>query len=245
MSVFKPVREKALQQWLAKTKRIRNVNDDFNDSIECSWQRELVPDEMHNSIFCSLGEWNSNITDIVNETGIDNLDFEDEEHRKAIFRYYTRLMLVVSEILTDFQDFLIYLKNYPGNRDTRNRRATKRFNDPSLVFSCKELFKFINNVCKHKIGNTTQSVIKYHKCNHHIDYTVKDDPAFEKKKNSLKVKNIISKKIRENMTIEIPSLEEVLKQVEYGYEVLDQALNAKRPKKRIRTRLSVYEKRDR
>jgi hypothetical protein len=244
MSEFKTIREKALDKWLTLTKRVRNINDDFSDSIECSWQNDLVPENMHSSLFCSIGEWNSNITDMLSETGVDHLDFDNEDHRQSLFRYYTRLMLVVSEILTDFKDLLVYLNDYKGDRRTKDKKATRALKNDGLEFNCKQLFFFINNVCKHKIGNTTPRALKYHKCNHHIDYTFKDDPSFTSIQNSLKVKNIETKKLKKNMTIEVPSLLEIIDQIEYGYTEIDETLRSKKKKKSKRAKLSVYEQAD-
>ena len=65
----------ALNHWLTETERIREINDDYSMSIECIWQDQLVPEEDHNSLFFSLAEWSTNITDLLSEKTYDNLRF--------------------------------------------------------------------------------------------------------------------------------------------------------------------------
>lgn len=239
---FKQIRITALDHWLTESQRLRDINDDYSMSIECTWQEELVPEDDHNSLFCSLAEWSTNISDLLSEKTYDNLKFDNQDHQEKLFRHYTRILLIVSEILTDFKDVLKYIKEYSGNRDRKNRKATKQLSNPNLEFSCSELFEYINNVCKHKIGDRGISrKIKYHVCNHHIKYSFKDDPNFIRIKNSLKVKNIKTKILKKNMKLEVPELMEILDQVLCGYIIIDKALNQKGKKKFIRNKLKIYE----
>lgn len=241
-SSFGQVRKQALQFWLDSTNRTRGTVDDFSNSYECGWQNDLVPEDKHNSLFCSIGEWNSNITDILSESSIDHLTFDDEEARQTIFRYYSRLLLISSEILTDFQDCLCYLNDYSGGHPEANKKATKQLSNPELEFSSVNLFRYVNNICKHKIGNRPSSLLKYHKCNHHIDYQFKDDPNFRRTNNSLKVKNISSKVFVPNMKIEVLSLREIIGQITFGYSTVDRALRRSGRKKQIRTKLERFER---
>lgn len=239
---FKEKRAQALNYWLTQTQRVRDVNDDYSMSIECTWQDELVPEEEHNSLFCSIAEWSTNITDLLSEKTYDKLMFDNPKHQEKLFRHYTRILLITSEILTDFKDVLKYIKSYSGNRDKRNRKATKQLSNPNLEFSCGQLFEYINNVCKHKIGDRGISRrIKYHVCNHHILYTFKDDNSYTEISNSLKVKNIKAKKLKRDMKLEIPELMEIIDQVLFGYEKIDKALRKRGKKKEIRDKLKIYE----
>lgn len=238
---FKNIRENSLNKWLSESKRTRNINDDFSNSIECEWQQELVPHKKHNSLFCSIGEWSTNITDLLDEKTYDNLSFDNKDDRQKLFRQYTRILLISSEILTDFQDFIVYVGDFTGNYHEKNKKATQRLNDINIEFTCKNLFDYINNVCKHKIGNKPTSLIKYHICNHHIDYHFKDGLSFQRIPNSLKVKNIRRKKIQADMQIEVPKLDEIIDQILYGYKALNKALNQRGKKRHIRNQLSKFE----
>jgi len=239
---FKEIRIAALGHWLTKTERIRDVNDDYSMSIECTWQDELVPEEDHNSLFCSLAEWSTNISDLLTEKTYDNLKFDSQDHEEKLFRHYTRILLITSEILTDFKDVLKYLKDYSGSRDKKNRKATKQLGNPNLEFSCSQLFSYMNNVCKHKIGDRgVSNRVKYHVCNHHIKYSFKDSPSFTRIKNSLKVKNCKTKVLKKEMKLEVPELIEVLDQILHGYDTIDKALRKKGKKKVIRNKLKIYE----
>ena len=239
---FKQVRIASFNHWLSVTQRVRTINDDYSRSIECTWQDKLVPQDQHNSLFCSLAEWSTNISDLLSEKAYDNLEFDNKDHQEKLFRHYTRILLIVSEILTDFKDLLKYLKDYSGNNDRKNRKASKQLSNPNLEFSCSELLDFINNVCKHKIGDRGISrKIKYHICNHHIKYSFKDDPSIERRKNSLKVKNIKTKIPNKDMELEVPELIEILNQVLHGYRTLDKALNQQGKKKFIRNKLRIFE----
>jgi len=163
-SLFRNTRKQALQRWVAGTNRDCDLlNDEIVESLECAWQnraRDSLGHE-HISIFCSLGEWASNISDILKDASRDRCDFLDYDHRQALYRYYTRFLLVVSEILSDFEDIV---------RETGSNCSK----DPRRFLSSKKgemhaLNGFLNTVCKHKVG-------KIHVCNHHLDIWFEDCP---------------------------------------------------------------------
>src|ERR1700678_3058593 len=98
--LFKNVREQALNYWLEQTGRQRQEMSELFVT-ECNWQNKFqVPDPdngVHYSIFCSMGDWNTNITDMLEDTRYDELDLADLCDAGILFRYYTRFFLVVSE----------------------------------------------------------------------------------------------------------------------------------------------------
>lgn len=200
---FKSVRNNARKFWLSITKRKRYINDIVVDKYECDWQENYVPEDKHNSIFCSLAEWSSNITDLLYENSYDKYDFVTCRYKMCLFRYYTRFLLITSEILTDFQDAIIYLKPYTENH---KQRARNDLTDNSLYFSSHELFEYINNVCKHKFGERGRASFKYHLCNNHINYIFKDDPNYISSPNRITINNLNTVNFQHGMDLEVPSL---------------------------------------
>jgi hypothetical protein len=112
-NTFGKVREQAFLLWQATTNRdCHGVNDDITGGFECKWQDKATLEKyQHISIFCSLGDWANNITDILKDESCDNLSFVDSEHCRALFRYYTRLLLVTSEMLSDFEEMVVLVKD--------------------------------------------------------------------------------------------------------------------------------------
>lgn len=57
-----------------------NEHDNIEQSYECNWQLKYqAPDKAqqdHYSIFCSMGEWNTIITDYLTDKRWDALDFD-------------------------------------------------------------------------------------------------------------------------------------------------------------------------
>lgn len=238
---YKSIRENSLSIWLENSKRIRGINDDFSQSMECEWQNELVPKEYHSSLFCSIAEWSTNVTDLLEDTTYDQLRFDNMDNRQKLFRHYTRILLIASEILTDFQDLIIFTSKFKGSIKDKNIKAKSKLNYSEIEFTCQNLFDYINNICKHKVGNKPIGLIKYHLCNHHIDYQFKDNPNFERTMNTLKVKNIKTKKLKPNMKIEVPKLDEIIYQILHGYKAVDKSLKKRNLNRFIREQLSKYE----
>lgn len=161
-NLFSDTRKQAFYRWKAGTNRnCRGVNDDITESFECKWQ-DRATDELgyeHISIFCSLGEWASNISDILKDDSCDYCDFLNDEHRRALFRYYTRLLLVVSEILCDFEEIVQKIES------PQPKKAREFLSDGGGEVD--SLLGFVNNVCKHKVP-------KLHRCNHHLPIWFED-----------------------------------------------------------------------
>ncbi len=109
MHKFENIRYNSLVYWLKQTKRNISIQEQYANSFECDWQNQFLPidpSKMHFSVFCSMGDWNTNITDHLEDVRYDEHLFSSEDDKDVLFRYYTRLFLLVSEILTDFQDVL-------------------------------------------------------------------------------------------------------------------------------------------
>ena len=218
-NTFKEIRLNAKSHWNTVTKRKRNktqMNDDINNAFECNWQRDLVPPDKHASIFCSIGEWATSITDFLHDSRFDNYTFSSERQRLALFRHYTRFFLIASEILVDFEDMIKHF-----NDKLKDVRAYLK--DNALSYSFDEIMGYINNVCKHKFGNLKCDA-KYHLCNHHIDYVFIDSKTFAPNRKNIRVANLKSHK---GSKIEVPALIEVINQILYCYQRLDLVLRDK------------------
>lgn len=237
MDRFRIHRIAAKKRWLKETKRVRYINDNINDALECKWQM-IIPDRnKHISIFCSIGEWGSNITDVLCDLSIDHLDFENKNHRNSIFRYYTRLLLIVSEILTDFQEFIIYFKSFKDKDKKLNQnKARILMIDRRLPFTTQQLFDYINHICKHKFADA-KKYSKYHLCNHHIDYDFKDSKSFRHDTKNICITDLTFK---ETEKLEILSLVEIINQVLFCYDKLDEILNDRTLN--IQTKLTPFAK---
>jgi hypothetical protein len=153
---FGNIRKQAFLLWEQETHRnCHLVNDDITGSFECKWQDRATEDfdYEHISIFCSLGEWANNISDSLKDVSCDYYSFSENDHRQALFRYYTRILLIVSEMLCDFEDIVKKIESLESKK-AREFLSSKKGEVNSL-------HAFINTVCKHK-------VVKLHLCNHHL-----------------------------------------------------------------------------
>lgn len=159
---FGNIRRQSFLLWEQETNRNCDlVNDDITGSFECKWQDRATIDfgYEHISIFCSLGEWANNISDNLQDVSCDNYNFLDDDHRQALFRYYTRLLLIVSEMLCDFEE-IVQKIGLLESKKAREFLSSKKGEMDSLL-------GFINTVCKHKVGNL-------HHCNHHLPIWFED-----------------------------------------------------------------------
>lgn len=230
MTRFFEYRLNALNYWIDSTNRIITdkystiPSDNLVNTFECRWQNKST--KGHISIFCSLGEWASNITDILKDESLDKCYFENEEESQLLYRYFTRLLLVVSEILTDFQDiYIVSLGLNPKNNSHKKQAAPRKF-----LFGIKEvdpdplteILNFINNVCKHK----TQHI---HKCNHHLPIHFEDNTNTSK----LDLKEFIHIKNLEFSTnkagIVMPKLSSILYTIILCYEKLNYYFESDEP----------------
>ena len=159
---FGRVRDRTFRMWEKDTRRDCSlVNDDMTSSYECEWQDQAVYQlgYEHISIFCSLGEWANNISDILKNPLCDYYDLLDEDHRLALFRYYTRFLLVLSEMLGDFEE-IVQKVTSSSSRQARESLSSSKGEIASVV-------GYINRVCKHKVD-------AIHRCNHHLPIWFED-----------------------------------------------------------------------
>lgn len=232
---FRIVRECILQQWLTETKRQRrNETDDYSQSFECSWQTcfgQSKKEDDHYSIFCSIGDWNTNLTDYLTDLRFDNLDLTEEVDKDILFRQYTKILLAASEMLTDFQDTLSTFRvgKLLTDAELSNEKSASRqeLDKKSKSGSTQRLFTFINNICKHKINNI-------HICNHHLNIHFADTATAAASPNTIRINNVdlfIPKdpntppqKIAD--TIEMPPLHYIIDTIIKGYQIVDEAFQA-------------------
>lgn len=203
------VRKNVFNLWLKKTKRSRIENyldDDISNTLDCKWQYKAEKlGYNHISLFCSLGEWSSNITDLLSEEKFDQLRFDQDPDTEILFRLYTRYMLIISEIVEDFIELNAFLKNISGKKykdKSGNDFETLYFDTNEL----KNLSTYINCICKHKYNN-----IHFH--NHHIPKAFRDSKPYDNF--YFNIENVISLKKPlseisnqklDNTVIEVPKL---------------------------------------
>lgn len=229
---YKSIRETALSTWLSGTGRQRSdETDDYSSSFECHWQNKFKDTfddkDPHYSIFCSIGDWNTNITDYLTDLRFDDLNFSNEEDKDILFRQYTKIFLTFSEIMTDFQDILStfrqgrLLKEQELNDEKKKSR--KKLDEKSSEGNTQSFFKFINNICKHKINNI-------HFCNHHLFINFADSNSPSLSSNTIRINNLnqfIPKNPTETPrkiadTIEIPKLIDIINTILKGYQIVDE-----------------------
>lgn len=214
---FGPIRERAYQVWLATTFRnCEGINDDITGSYECKWQdRARANNYEHISIFCSLGEWANNVTDLLKDTFRDAYSFTDFDQSQALFRYYTRMLLVTSEMLVDFVDILDLVM--PGHPKARRKLLSDN------PFGVDDLLGYVNTVCKHKAG-------RIHYCNHHLPIWFEDCAIPSPYDQPLRVKNL---DYRSPDSVLVPRLGDILMTVIGGYNRLHELFEADEEKFKV------------
>lgn len=214
MESFKKTRIEALEYWLGATNRKRyRRNDIVRSTYECKWQNTNIGDDEHVSIFCSMGSFTTNITDLLTDTRFDSCTFDDND--EILFRFYTRVLLVTSEVLTDFQDIIKEIKQTKSNSEAR--KSLQNTDSDILI---QNLFEYVNKVCKHKVSNL-------HLKNHHAKILFCDDPIFERKEKSLHISNV-KECLKQRGTIdfiELPKLIDIMDVIIDGYKSLDKIFN--------------------
>jgi len=234
MTQYSNIRKDTLKHWKSRSKRVFKVTDNFSNSIECSWQNAAFDlGYKHISIFCSIGQFSSHITDLLRDYRFDKYEFDQSnEINELIFRYYSRILLITSEILTDFQDLYIIadqklttkqLGRIQGKK-LRYYRDTARQNLANGTKNIKDLLDYINKICKHKTSN-------FHICNHHIAYLFDDfHKNIKKRKKRIELGNINQFTSYNNLTLEkhnkpnfivVPKLQFIIDLIIDGYKVLD------------------------
>ncbi len=225
---FGQIREAALERWKIATGRsLINLStipgtimiDDFSiGNYECKWQydaRKIKADnDWHVSQFCSLGDWAGNITDILTDFRFDSIPIGllgYDSYNQSLFRYYTRLMLIISEIMTDFVDLLIAMSICADNTAARKLLSN--------TVNVQELFDYINSICKHKTA-TYGNLTKLHQCNHHLSFFIEDSHEKQPFSRPLKIGN---NRETDPDGVIVPKLSILLSAVLDGYDALDTA----------------------
>ena len=185
----------------------------------------LTPaDTRHYSVFCGVGESNTNMTDMLDDKRYDKFIF-DQDSQDVLFRYYTRIYLIASEILTDFQDILTVFRMGDITKASNRAEITASRNElivPGQPDTIQNLFDFINKIFKHKTRNI-------HSCNHHLHVHYIDSGQPLPTVDYLGLNNAKSVlESVENGTIAnlpehiiIPSLQELLSIIVHCYQVVD------------------------
>jgi len=226
-------RRDALNYWKSKTKRVFKISDNFMGSMECSWQnRSYKLGFKHVSIFCSIGQFASHITDLLRDFRFDRYNFDQSEQiNEVIFRYYCRIFLIASEIFTDFQDLYILADEKISTKDIRALESKdlrlKQDNARTALANgsddIKILLDFINKICKHKTSN-------FHICNNHIKYIFDDFHSVQPRRKMIELSKINSFTGYDRVTlikhnkpeyIRIPKLTYIIDLITNGYDVLD------------------------
>jgi hypothetical protein len=224
MKLFGPIRIKALEYWAKQTGRElydENGNylltDSFDGAYECSWQDKHRG--KHVNLFCSLGDWACNLTDLLKDDRFDKLDLDNEEHAVVMFRFYTRAMLVISELLTDFQD--IYLHSERLKPQSSNNPIARTFYFPKETPDrVTRILNYINSTCKHKAQHI-------HVCNDHLPIHFENSIRRKRKLNYLSLTDIQT--IGKNGIL-VPDLEYLIKGVVTCYRKLNSYFNRNRQK---------------
>jgi hypothetical protein len=234
IGTFHDVRENACDAWIDGTGRIAYlatphsdlVIDNYNSGyFECRWQIDagtvMKSKNWHVPHFCSLGDWASNITDMLTDERYDPLSFgQNDAFDLALFRYYTKFLLITSELLLDFAELLHLISGKTPEKcriELSDSKSTPKIN-------INELLKYINSSCKHKIlpknGET-----KLHACNHHLPFYFEDSPTHGMLKKSV-LKNLIrigaTTTILKPVGVLVPKLDYLVTVILHCYQCLDQ-----------------------
>jgi len=196
MTNFGDIRLRVLENWYKELNRKRNdgeFTDDYSESAWCKIQNECTENGKHCSLICSLGDWLDNISDLLHDSRFDALTAENYD---IMFRYYTRILLLVSEVIEDFVMLNKQILNLPGKKE-----ASRDLEKGILASNeLKELSQFINTVCKHKTENDN-----LHVHNHHLQIEFIDLGA-DKHENQIRLNNQEWTSINHDTTILIPPL---------------------------------------
>jgi hypothetical protein len=176
-NTYGTIRKRTLEYWLKETKRIRHehtpFDDDRNYALDCNWQDNATELKYtHISLFCSLGEWASNITDLLDEEKYDNLNYHTGSDYVVLYRVYTRFFLVISELIEDFIAIYAETKNINNKKNAGESFEENYFQEGEL----QRLSDFINNICKHKYKKSDNKDMdkEMHKYDHHLPKAFED-----------------------------------------------------------------------
>lgn len=196
MQIFQTIRETVLENWNTQLSRKRDdgsYSDDYSESNLCNWQNECLAIDKHCSFICSFGDWLDNISDLLRDARFDEMTNKEPE---VLFRYYTRILLIVSEILEDIVTLDKYVKEYKGKKDATTHIEKGYFYENEL----KAISEFINSVCKHK---TERDNLHVH--NHHLKIEFVDFGNGEQA-NQIRLNNQDWTAVNKETTILMPQL---------------------------------------
>jgi hypothetical protein len=231
MPVFKYIREHSLKIWnegLVRSREEGERSDDYSKSKICSIQVACTAEGHHCSILCSLGDWLDNVSDALYDTTFDDLDTEEPDSANVLFRYYTRLLLVVSEVMEDLE--WLHLVGIGLEQNSAKRYEAGRDLEKSILANeeLKKLSGFINSICKHKAQSNN-----FHVDNHHLDILFEDGKA-TKTDNQFSIDNMIFGSMDKDTTILIPRLNYFIMIIVVVYnKVLELMMNDQQYKERI------------
>ncbi len=212
--MFQTIRQNAVSQWTATTKRQGcGLDECYADSIECAWQTRAMDDlgYCHISLFCSLADWACNMTDVLMDHRFDAMDFVDANHSQALSRFYTRVLLVASEVFADLEKIAVEAGHC---KDIASARAFLSSNTaPAWI---DDLHQFINRVCKHKFKNI-------HQCNHHLPICFEDEISRTGHANPIRVGSV---DIEGGDAIQFPRLASICDAICGAYAKIDELFQA-------------------
>lgn len=156
---FKEIRLAAVKQWYDGLRRVRRqgaLSDDYTGSLLCEWQGKCYDEDKHCSLLCSLGDWLDNISDQLTDERFDGVDKQADQ--EALFRFYTRIMLAVSEVV---EDFITVHKQITGAKN--KVLAGQNMETGCLPPGALQAFSnYINSVAKHKTEGHNLHVHNHH-----------------------------------------------------------------------------------
>ncbi|MEP7110656.1 MAG: hypothetical protein ABI760_21870 [Ferruginibacter sp.] len=156
---FRSVRLNALKLWnreLGRSRRFGALSDDYSKSEWCQIQGTCSENGKHCNFICSYCDWLDNISDQLRDERFDNLSTNTDY--LVLFRYYTRILLIVSEITQDF-----IMINKIAKKLGSKEASEKDLEENILpVKELNRLSQFINTVCKHKSERNNLQVHNHH-----------------------------------------------------------------------------------
>lgn len=217
---FGEIRIAAWEFWqtgLNRTREADGLTDEYGDSKLCVWQRGCYEGTgLHCSFYCSLGDWLNNISDELTDARFDDLN---EDKYDILFRYYTRILKLVSEVMEDFIFLHAVVKDHRNKRGIDKGAAGTSFSQNQFeAGELKQLSDYINSVTKHKSERR-----HLHVCNHHLTIVFEDFGA-EPDENQIRLDLQEWDKVNEDTTILIPSLKYLIEIIIRLHERLEELL---------------------
>lgn len=223
------IRKSALECWLRESGRlITKYSDSISETYECRW----MPETQHVSLFCSLACWAGCLTQVLSDDRYDSIDLDKsvansesyakyDERAEPIYLYHVRILLIVSEILSDLE--VIYL----AGRGINNKKKAREFLSSGDGIKLKKLHQFINTVIKHKIKYSPNSCKKseFHRCNSHLLLSFKDVCDFKDdscySSSTISIDRPITEASENIIYLEVPSLLDVIEALVNAYKKID------------------------